>query len=143
MSSVSPRGNSIAGETASEKTTDGVKVIARPAYMPERSDPEKGYYYFAYRIEIHNLRKDSVKLLSRHWIIIDSDGITSEVRGPGVVGETPIIQPGESFEYTSFCPLSTEFGTMEGSYEMEDEQKRRFSVEIGRFYLAANAGQID
>ncbi|RME91899.1 MAG: Co2+/Mg2+ efflux protein ApaG [Candidatus Hydrogenedentota bacterium] len=126
-------------KTSSIAITDGVKVIARPIYIPERSDASRSYYYFSYEISIENMREDPIRLLSRHWIIIDSDGVRSEVKGPGVVGETPLIRPGETYTYTSYCPLTTDFGTMEGTYQMIDGKGNPFTVKIGRFYLATNA----
>lgn len=120
----------------SEATTRNVAVAVQASYVAERSQPTEGRWFFAYRIRIHNRGKVPVQLVSRHWVITDAHGNVEEVRGPGVVGEQPLLAPGESFEYTSFCPLSTPFGTMEGSYEMVTEEGERFWARIGRFTLS-------
>ncbi|MCB1147752.1 MAG: Co2+/Mg2+ efflux protein ApaG [Leptospiraceae bacterium] len=123
----------------SDTLTEGVRVRAIAQYIPAQSDPEKKRYFFAYRVTISNESESEVKLLSRHWIIIDSDGSRTDVQGPGVVGEQPTLEPGKSFTYTSFCPLPTDFGTMEGFYQMRREDGYEFQAEVGRFFLAANA----
>lgn len=120
----------------STATTRGVKVTVRSSYVPERSQPTVGRWFFAYRIRITNRGAVPVRLLNRHWVITDAHGEVEEVRGPGVVGEQPTLAPGESFEYTSFCPLPTPFGTMEGSYEMVTADGERFWADIGRFTLS-------
>ena len=120
----------------STATTRGVKVTVRSSYVPERSQPAAGRWFFAYRIRITNRGAVPVRLLNRHWVITDAHGEVEEVRGPGVVGEQPTLAPGESFEYTSFCPLPTPFGTMEGSYEMVTDDGERFWADIGRFTLS-------
>jgi ApaG protein len=120
----------------STATTRGVKVTVRSSYVPERSEPAAGRWFFAYRIRITNRGAVPVRLLNRHWVITDAHGEVEEVRGPGVVGEQPTLAPGESFEYTSFCPLPTPFGTMEGSYEMVTADGERFWADIGRFTLS-------
>ncbi len=120
----------------STATTRGVKVTVRSSYVPERSQPAAGRWFFAYRIRITNRSAVPVRLLNRHWVITDAHGEVEEVRGPGVVGEQPTLAPGESFEYTSFCPLPTPFGTMEGSYEMVTADGERFWADIGRFTLS-------
>jgi ApaG protein len=102
----------------SEATTRGIRVRVRSRHLPERSDPEQGQWFFIYTVEIANLGTEPAKLVSRHWIITDANGVVQEVRGPGVVGEQPLLQPGQSFTYTSACPLQTAFGTMHGSYQM-------------------------
>ncbi|MCS6983797.1 MAG: Co2+/Mg2+ efflux protein ApaG [Leptospiraceae bacterium] len=124
----------------SECITDDIRVRAVAAYLPEESHPEKNQYMYGYRIQITNLGSLSVQLRFRHWIIINSDGKKSEVRGPGVVGEFPFLRPGDSFEYASFCPLDTDFGTMEGSYTLYREDGKIVEAKIPRFYLATNAG---
>ena len=120
----------------SEATTRGVVVAVRSGYVPERSQPAKNRWFFSYRIRISNRGSIPVQLLNRHWVITDALDRVEEVRGPGVVGEQPRLAPGESFEYTSFCPLATPFGTMEGSYEMVTENGERFWAKIGRFTLS-------
>jgi ApaG protein len=117
------------------ETTDGVQIEVRSAYVPEESMPENFYYFFAYTIQITNLRKDAVQLLSRHWTIMDGQGRVQEVQGDGVVGEQPTIQPGETFEYNSFCPLQTPTGLMKGTYAMIDSRGTGFKVRIPEFFL--------
>lgn len=119
----------------SRKTTDKVLVEVQSRYLPEHSIPVASRWMFAYTICITNHRRDKIQLLSRHWIITDANGSTQEVHGDGVVGEQPVILPGLSYEYTSFCPLESNFGTMHGSYRMIDAQSRPFMVEIAPFSL--------
>ncbi len=121
----------------SDTTTLGVRVRVTPSFVPERSAPEQGRYLFAYRIRITNQGDRAVRLLRRHWFITDGRGRVEEVEGAGVVGETPVIKPGASFEYTSFCPLPTPFGTMHGTYLMRAEDGSEFDAEIGQFTLVA------
>ena len=102
----------------SDTTTRGVRVEVQAAYVPERSSPSDSHYFFAYRIRISNVGEETVQLRSRHWVISDGHGKVEHVRGPGVVGEQPVLEPGESFEYTSFCPLPTAIGSMHGTYQM-------------------------
>lgn len=126
--------------TASETITSGIRVIVKPHYEAEHSDPEESRYVFSYHVTIRNESERKVQLQRRHWIIINGDGDKQEVHGPGVVGFTPTLAPGEEFSYSSYCPLDTEFGTMEGEYRMRDEEEsEEFDVAIGRFYLAVNA----
>jgi ApaG protein len=120
----------------SDTTTDGIRVQVFPRYLPEYSNPDKSQYVFAYRVIITNEGDRWAKLISRHWIIINADGKRSDVRGPGVIGQQPELNPGESHEYESFCPIDTEWGTMEGSYQMQREDGEMFDAVIGRFYLA-------
>ena len=120
----------------SEATTRDIEVTVRSSYVPERSQPVEGRWFFSYRIRISNRSQVPVQLLNRHWVITDAHGRVEEVRGPGVIGEQPLMAPGDSFEYTSFCPLGTPFGTMEGSYEMVTEDGERFWARIGRFTLS-------
>ena len=120
----------------SDTTTRGVRVQVRSSYLPERSSPRDSHYFFGYRIRISNVGEETVQLLSRHWIITDSDGKVEEVQGPGVVGEQPVIEPGESFEYSSFCPLPTPIGSMHGTYQMVTSGGSPFDAEIAPFSLA-------
>jgi ApaG protein len=120
----------------SDATTRGVRVEVVSRYLPEKSDPARRKWFFAYDIRITNLGDEVVQLLTRHWVITDANGAVEEVRGPGVVGNQPVLAPGESFEYTSFCPLTTPFGTMEGSYQMVTEDGRAFDAEIAQFALS-------
>lgn len=120
----------------SEAETNGIRVQVWSAYVPERSDPTENQWFFAYRVVIANRGGETAQLISRHWVITDANGKVEEVRGPGVVGKQPVLQPGETFEYTSACPLTTPFGTMEGSYQMVTESGQRFDAAIGTFSLA-------
>ncbi|MDH3626273.1 MAG: Co2+/Mg2+ efflux protein ApaG [Acidobacteriota bacterium] len=120
----------------SSATTEEIRVHVRSEYSAEHSRPGASRWFFLYHITIENQGVQTVQLLSRHWIITDGDGSTEEVQGPGVVGEQPVLAPGESFEYTSGCPLSIPFGTMHGSYEMREEGGREFRVEIAPFALS-------
>ncbi len=119
----------------SNTLTHGVRVETKPFFLPEQSSPDNSKYLFGYRITISNEGERPVQLLSRHWVIIDADGDREEVKGPGVVGETPLIEPGQSHTYSSFCPLETTWGTMEGTYQMRDDAGEEFDAAIGRFVL--------
>ena len=121
--------------TTSEAVTKGLRVAVRARYSAEHSDPQAGLWFFVYTIELSNEGSEKLQLLSRHWLINDGTGHTEEVRGPGVVGEQPELEPGEAFEYTSGCPLPTPFGSMQGSYEMSREDGSTFEAEIARFEL--------
>lgn len=125
------------GSTASQSVTRGVRVEAEPQFLPHYSDPETPHFVYSYRIRIHNESERTVMVAARHWLIIDTDGNREEVDGLGVVGEQPVLEPGEHFEYSSFCPLASSFGTMEGWYEVVDDLGERFRVEIARFFLVA------
>ena len=116
---------------------NNIKIQTHPKFLPERSDPLKSYYFFSYRIKIVNNTETVVKLLSRYWKIKDGKGQTEDIHGPGVVGKTPNINPNDFFEYTSFCPLQTPIGFMEGSYRMISENGKQFDVAIPRFKLIA------
>ena len=120
----------------SEATTRGVRVEVESAYVPERSSPRESHYFFAYRIRVSNRGEETVRLLSRHWVITDGEGRVEHVEGPGVVGEQPVLAPGESFEYTSFCPLPTPIGSMHGTYRMVTASGSSFDAEIQPFSLA-------
>jgi ApaG protein len=120
----------------SEATTEGVRVSVEAAYEPEHSQPETGHWLFSYRVHIVNEGERTVQLLSRRWVVTDGDGEQQVVEGPGVVGEQPVLAPGEAFEYSSFCPLTTPVGTMEGSYWMATGTGAGFEAEIAPFTLA-------
>ena len=107
----------------------------RSTYVEERSRPDRGEWFFAYHIAISNEGPKTVQLLSREWVITDAAGNEERVRGPGVVGEQPLLAPGERFQYTSACPLSTPFGWMEDTYQMVTEEGEGFDAQIGRFSL--------
>ncbi len=118
-----------------EKITRKISVSVRPFYLAEQSSPDESRFVWAYRVNIENRGADTVQLLDRHWRITDKLGRLQEVCGPGVVGEQPILKPGESFEYTSGCPLSTPSGIMGGSYRMTTTGGERFDIEIPAFSL--------
>lgn len=111
-------------------------MTVQSEYIPAQSSPTSRRYVFAYTVRIENVGTETAQLKSRHWIITDGNGKVEEVRGPGVVGEQPILRPGQHFEYTSGCVLETPRGSMEGSYQMTAESGRRFDAEIARFELA-------
>lgn len=121
---------------SSEAVTDGIRVQVLSEYSPERSSPGDSQWFFLYTIEITNESRQTVQLVSRHWIITDAEGRVEEVRGPGVVGEQPVLAPGESFTYTSGCPLTTPFGRMEGTYQMVASNGTRFDAKIAPFTLS-------
>ncbi len=124
-------------------TTRGIAVSVEPTYMESRSSPDRSEYFWAYRVIIENQGRETVQLLSRHWMISNSRGELTEVKGPGVVGEQPVLKPGESFEYTSGAPLDTPSGMMGGAYRMETESGERFDIEIPTFSLdLPNQGAI-
>ena len=120
----------------SSATTQGILVEVESEFDPERSDTVNGYYFFAYHVKITNQGEKSAQLVSRHWTITDADGHVEEVKGPGVVGEQPRLEPGESFEYSSACPLKTPTGTMRGTYQMVTDKGEKFDAEVARFELA-------
>jgi len=116
-------------------TTQQIQVTVEPSFLEAESAPDDGRYFWAYTIEISNLGDAVVQLRSRHWRITDANGHTEEVRGPGVVGEQPVLKPGESFTYTSGCPLTTSSGIMVGTYQMQNEHGDLFSIDIPAFSL--------
>jgi ApaG protein len=120
----------------SDTTTRGIRVQVQSFYDEERSSPQESYYFFAYQVRVTNVGDEQAQLLSREWLITDGNGEMQRVQGPGVVGEQPVLAPGESFEYTSFCPLSTPVGSMQGSYRMVLESGESFDAEIAPFSLA-------
>lgn len=115
--------------------TRDIEVSAEPFYLEDRSDPAQDHFVWAYRITIANHSTGLVKLLSRYWRITDATGRVEEVRGPGVVGEQPELDPGDSYQYTSGCPLGTPSGIMVGRYTMADTHGNRFDVDIPAFSL--------
>lgn len=116
--------------------TQGVKIDVETEYVSQKSDPQHNQYFFAYHITITNQGNETLQLLSRHWIITNANGNTEEVEGPGVIGEQPILEPGESFNYTSFCPLTTPLGSMHGTYQMISNRGEKFDAKIPVFRLA-------
>ena len=115
--------------------TRGIAVSVEPTYLEARSSPNNAQYFWAYRVIIENQGRETVQLLSRHWMITNARGDLTEVKGPGVVGEQPVLKPGESFEYTSGAPLDTPSGMMGGAYQMESESGEHFDIEIPTFSL--------
>jgi ApaG protein len=113
-------------------------VEANSEYIPAQSNPVKEEYFFSYNIKIINNSNQRAKLLSRYWHITDGLGNSEDIHGPGVVGKTPRIRPGESFSYTSFCPIKTPIGSMEGSFRLVNEDKSEFEVEVKKFKLIAH-----
>jgi ApaG protein len=120
----------------SDTITQGVRIQVKPQYVAEQSAPDRGHYLFTYHITIRNESSDTVQLLSRHWVITDGEGRCEEVRGPGVVGNQPVLKPGEQFQYTSGCPLTTPVGTMHGSFHMIPANGQPFEAMIDPFRLA-------
>jgi ApaG protein len=125
----------------SDTTTQGIRVGATAYYLPEESEPDERRWVFGYTIVMVNVGDEPAQLLTRHWVIIDAHGRTEDVEGPGVVGETPRLAPGQAFKYQSFCPLRTEWGTMEGTYHFRRDDGTEFDVAIGRFYLRLPDGE--
>jgi ApaG protein len=116
----------------------GVRVSVTPAFAPEHSDASASRHVFTYTVTIVNGGDAPAQLVSRHWVIIDADGKREDVEGTGVVGKTPRLEAGRSFQYQSFCPLKTRWGTMEGSYHMRRDDGTEFDVAIPRFVLHAD-----
>jgi len=134
-----------APKNESDCVTNGIRVKVSSYYVPSRSSPHLGQFFFTYKVQISNEGDKTIQVRNRHWIITNAQGRTDEVKGPGVVGEQPILRPGEFFEYTSACPLQTSYGTMEGKYEMivfssdtfDLDEAERMEVKIGKFSLNA------
>ncbi len=115
--------------------TRGIEVTVEPFYLEEQSEPEENHYVWGYRITIANNSSDTVQLRSRYWQITDANGHVEEVRGPGVVGEQPVLDPGDSFQYSSGCPLTTSSGVMVGHYQMQGAGGAEFKIDIPAFSL--------
>ena len=120
----------------SEAVTRGVRVRVTSRFAPQQSRPDQNRWFFFYTVEIRNEGTETVQLISRHWIIENGDQEIEEVRGPGVVGETPVLEPGTAFEYTSGCPLTTPFGSMRGTYQMVTSDGIQFDATIAPFTLS-------
>lgn len=133
MLEASSEGESV---SRSEAVTRNIRVNVEAQYDPNRSNPDASQWFFLYTVLITNEGRERVQLISRHWIITDGMGEVQEVRGAGVVGQQPLLEPGESFKYTSGCPLTTPFGAMHGTYQMIDQQGGQFDIEIAPFTLA-------
>lgn len=124
-----------ASESTYERVTKGIRVSVSPHYLDDESDPDEPRYVWAYTVRIDNESAATVQLRARHWQITDARGVTDEVVGEGVVGEQPVLRPGEGFEYTSGAPLTTPSGLMVGSYRMETPEGDAFDVDIPAFSL--------
>jgi ApaG protein len=122
-------------------TTRAIAVTVVPQYLPDQSEPAKSQYVWSYTVRIENQGEVAVQLRSRHWKITDGLGRLQEVKGPGVVGKTPLLRPGDTFEYTSGTPLSTPSGIMGGTYQMVDEAGVKFDIEIPTFSLDTPTAQ--
>lgn len=123
-------------QEVSDTTTHGIRIQVKAMFLPDRSAPRQNQYHFAYHITISNVGDQAARLVSRHWVITDAEGDVQEVRGEGVVGEQPVLQPGTAFEYTSYCPLKTNVGTMHGTYQMVRPDGETFDARIAPFTLA-------
>jgi ApaG protein len=119
----------------SSALTHGIRIDVHARYSPEHSEPHRNLWFFLYTVQMTNEGAETVQLASRHWVITDATGKIEEVRGPGVVGEHPVLDPGDAFEYTSGCPLTTPFGSMHGSYQFSTRKGDALEVEIARFEL--------
>lgn len=119
-----------------DTVTRGIRIIARPRFVEEQSDPDNNQYLFAYHITIRNEGPETVQLMARHWVITNGEGKAEDVRGPGVVGYQPTLKPGEEFQYTSGCPLPTPVGTMHGEFNMVTAKGEKFDARIEPFRLA-------
>jgi ApaG protein len=124
-----------------QSVTHAIQVTVLPEFVADQSDPDERRFVWAYTIEIANLGRHTVQLVERYWQITDAAGRLEEVRGPGVIGEQPILNPGDSFRYTSGCHLTTPSGIMAGNYTMVDEAGRRFTIEIPAFSLDSPHGR--
>lgn len=122
--------------------TRSIKVTVKPFYLEDQSSPADDHYVWAYQVRIENCGGETVQLRRRHWRITDNRGQMQEVRGPGVVGEQPVLRPGESFEYTSGTPLATPSGIMVGTYDMETREGETFAVAIPAFSLDSPHQQV-
>jgi ApaG protein len=125
-----------AAKHGSDTVTGGIRVTVRPSYMELQSSPDDKRFLFSYSVTIRNEGDVRVRLATRRWRIVDADGEERIVEGPGVIGQHPELSPGDSFEYSSFCPLLTPWGTMEGHFTFEREGTR-FDAQVGRFYLVS------
>jgi ApaG protein len=126
----------------SEATTRNIRVRVEAQYDPTRSSPPNNQWFFLYTVNITNEGDDTVKLISRHWVIADGMGKIEEVRGPGVVGNEPVLAPGKTFEYTSGCALTTPIGSMHGTYQMINQSDEQFDIEIARFTLTESHSTV-
>jgi ApaG protein len=121
----------------SDTTTRGIRIQVKSTYLSDQSSPRDNHYLFAYQVRISNVGSETAQLISREWVITSAEGEVERVKGPGVVGEQPVLTPGSSFEYTSYCPLKTPVGSMQGSYQMVMANGEKFDAAIAPFTLAA------
>jgi len=128
--------NQVSARRSGATTTRGIRIEVRSEFLPERSSVKDGSYLFLYHVRISNVGSETAQLLSREWIITNADGEVERVKGGGVIGEYPVLPPGGSFEYTSYCPLKTAVGAMQGSYQMVTAGGERFDAIIAPFTLA-------
>jgi ApaG protein len=124
------------GGFTSDTTTRGIRIQVRSVFVPEKSSPKESQYLFTYYVRISNVGTETAQLISREWIITNAEGEVERVKGPGVVGEKPVLPPGGSFEYQSYCPLRTAVGSMHGSYQMVTPDGEQFDAIISPFTLA-------
>jgi ApaG protein len=129
--------------SSSESTTRNIRVRVQAQYDSSRSRPQQSLWFFLYTVRITNEGHDAVQLVSRHWVITDGMGKVEEVQGPGVVGNQPVLAPGQNFEYTSGCPLTTPFGSMHGTYQMINQGKEQFDIEIAPFTLTESYSTVN
>ena len=120
----------------SDTTTRGIRIEVRSTYIPERSSPNEEEFFFTYHVRISNVGHETAQLVSREWTITNAEGEVERVKGPGVVGQQPVLQPGGSFEYSSYCPLRTSVGSMHGTYQMVTDKGDQFDAVIAPFTLA-------
>ena len=123
------------GRLGADTTTRGIRIQVTSRYLPDRSSPKEGTYLFTYHVRISNVGEETAQLVSREWIITNADGEVERVKGPGVVGEQPVLDPGDTHRYTSGAVITTPVGTMEGTYEMHDGEGGMFRADIPRFSL--------
>lgn len=130
------------GSPNSDTLTEGIRVQAAARYAASESQPDNSQYLFVYKVRITNEGRERVQLRTRHWIILDANNQRQDVRGSGVVGNSPRLASGESFEYESSCPLRTRWGTMEGSYSFTRDDGSKLDVAIGRFFLVPSTNKV-
>ncbi len=129
-------------QPAVSKTTEGIEIRVVSEYVADRSDPRQNRYFFAYHIEIENRGESPAQLLTRHWVITNAWGLVEEVEGPGVVGLQPRLRPGQVFQYSSFCPLNTPFGTMTGTFSMVRDDGKEFKILVPEFKFLEPAQSV-
>ena len=134
----SPR-SALSQSPNSNTVTRDIRIEAAAELLPKESEPDRGRYFYRYRVRITNEGATAARLISRRWLILDANNQSEEVQGDGVVGKQPNLAPGEMFEYESYCPLRTEWGTMEGAYSFLADDATQFDAKIGRFFLVPTA----